>query len=210
MATPIANGDVFAVRIASFVGSQLGLNDVAYKVTGLVSSSGTTCENLPALLDAVIGPLYAAWLPSTGSYYGLSLTRVFGGAIQPGVTVTGSAGGVAGGCSAKQVAGLVQKKTAFGGRSGRGRIYVPFVPASYIAGDGELTLTGKTALATLAAGVFATIPISFPGPGACDLVPQLVKRSPLTFTAITSFLARSTPATQRRRGDYGKLNGPPW
>jgi hypothetical protein len=110
-----------------------------------------------------------------------------------------SAGSMAGSSSGlgnpANVALLVKKNTGFGGRTGRGRFYIPGIPESAIAANGTILATAVTAWGT-ALEAFRTTLISL------GLVPTLLHGagSPVqTPMPITSFTVDATGATQRRR-----------
>lgn len=93
------------------------------------------------------------------------------------------------------VAYLLHKRTAFGGRAGSGRMYVPGVPEAQIASNGNLDNTWRgnmnTGFTDLAATLVANncVPVLLHGTG-----------SPLTTpTPITALEVDDVVATQRRR-----------
>jgi hypothetical protein len=106
---------------------------------------------------------------------------------QPG-TVTGDS-------DAPQVAMLVHKVTALGGRAGRGRMYQPGVPDAFVNGAGELT--GTTAgIATAAYSLFRTILEESDTP----MVVLHGEGSPIsTPTPVIGLSVDTRCATQRRR-----------
>lgn len=109
----------------------------------------------------------------------------------PGAGTGGSAGQI----GASQLGVLVQKVTAFGGRSGKGRLYIPGAVETGIDVDGSLTPAYQTTLQTVFANfrqelIDAGFPmVVFHRPG-----------SPLTEpTPVTSMSVQDRPGTQRRR-----------
>jgi hypothetical protein len=108
-----------------------------------------------------------------------------------------------------QVAGLLTKRTGLAGRKNRGRIYVPFPDqvhvnfntnfpiAAYLADLNTLALQLKSPITFIAAGTTYT----------CDL--QLYHRATKTFTPTSDVISRPRFATQRRRGNYGRVNVAP-
>lgn len=91
---------------------------------------------------------------------------------------------------------LVQKNTNFGGRSGRGRFYIPGVPEQNADEGGELT-SGVLGGLQIAMDAFYAALL------AADLPPVLLHAEPdapiTTPLPITSFTVSSKIATQRRR-----------
>lgn len=90
---------------------------------------------------------------------------------------------------------LVQKVTGFGGRTGRGRFYIPGMSEGQVDSDGTWSPTWVTGMQT-ALEVFRTnlltaglVPVLLHGPDSPVGAPM----------PITSFAVSSTAATQRRR-----------
>lgn len=130
-------------------------------------------------------------------------TSVIEGRVKFGPTETGpsglqgysSNGGDGGAAAAPNGAYLVHKVTALGGRAGRGRMYLPGPSEADVGGDGSIDATFLSALQTDLDAWHTDLV-------ALDLEPVLLHDagSPITLpTAITSFQADSTLATQRRR-----------
>lgn len=208
--TPVADGEVYIVRVACLCGGQLGMNDYRYIISDLVASSGSTVENMTTYLDTLISALYKNWLASDATYYGISVNRLQPSALQPITVVDPFTGTNGTKTSPKQSSSLVTKKTATPGKTGRGRVYIPFVSQTSTTVNGELNVVGFGFLDAISAFMFTPIPITFPGPGSCNLNPVLCKSTVDIPKPIVSWQSRRTIATQRRRGDYGKLNNPPW
>lgn len=109
---------------------------------------------------------------------------------------SGSIGGdVAPPTAAPNLAILVTKNTNFGGRTGRGRFYIPAQPESQINGAGAVD-TGYQATIQSAVDAFLGLTITD------GMVPVLLhgEDSPISAPMpITSFSVSSRAATQRRR-----------
>lgn len=112
-------------------------------------------------------------------------------AIEPSATV----GGVATGSSSAQVAWLVQKTTALGGRAGRGRLYLPGLAEADVDESGVITGAARAAMQGAWNTMVAALILQ-------DLVPVLLHgpTSPITTpTVIDNLIVDGTAATQRRR-----------
>lgn len=95
-----------------------------------------------------------------------------------------------------QVAVLVKKTTALGGRRNRGRFYLPWAVASGSIGEtGTLVGTEQTALQTKATA-FRTQLAATPSPTPMVLLHQVGSTTPTLVTALT---VDARGATQRRR-----------
>lgn len=117
-------------------------------------------------------------------------------ATGPSATITGAGlGGSTAAAATPQVAILVQKQTGFGGRSGKGRFYLPIVQEASVAADGTLLGGYITPLQTAMTSFLnnlesADIPmVVFHNPGAPLSAP----------TPVDSLVVQSRVATQRRR-----------
>lgn len=104
-------------------------------------------------------------------------------------------GGAGGAGAPPNVTYLVQKQTAFGGRAGRGRLYMPGVTEGSIGSDGVLVGATVTAIQNS----FDSLQTALE---AADLFPVVLhgEGSPLSVpSGITSFAVSTLAATQRRR-----------
>lgn len=97
--------------------------------------------------------------------------------------------------AAPNTAFLITKHTDFGGRAGKGRLYLPGVPEQAISSTGAIDALTVTALTTAWNDLDAELT-------AAELFPYLLHGagSPLTSPSpITSWTCESLAATQRRR-----------
>jgi hypothetical protein len=92
-----------------------------------------------------------------------------------------------------QTAYLLSKRTGFGGRQNRGRLYIPFVPSNWV--DGVGTLVGGAPAALNTAGLL--LPGTFLVPPMAGAV--ILHSGSAVPTPITSWHAEGIVATQRRR-----------
>lgn len=96
---------------------------------------------------------------------------------------------------APQVAALVRKHTALGGRAGRGRMYFPGMPQAQVAQNGGMSDLWITGIATQLNAIVAQValggdvPVLLHGAGSPISLP----------TPITTFSVAARCATQRRR-----------
>jgi hypothetical protein len=111
------------------------------------------------------------------------------------------------GLAPSQVAPVIRKSTALAGRSGRGRMYHPFLLSSLLTATGELTAAAITSL-TNAYAAFVTAQGVTSAGGTSSFVPVILHRNPLPLTSdpISSVAAVGYLGTQKRRGDYGRTN----
>jgi len=105
------------------------------------------------------------------------------------VAVPGDAGGS---CSPPQVAWLVRKSTALGGRRGRGRLFFPGVPEGSVDQAGVLDTTVSNAFQGLLDDWLSALAVS----GHSMVVLHADNTAP---TVVTSLALQAKVATQRRR-----------
>lgn len=104
----------------------------------------------------------------------------------------GNSGLVGGQAVSPQVALLVRKNTALGGRAGRGRFYIPGMPAASLVNSGTFDGTDMDQVVSEWTDIWNVM--AFVG-----LEQRLLHDSPLTPTPVTSMVGSVRVATQRRR-----------
>lgn len=112
-----------------------------------------------------------------------------------GLASASAAGDIAGESEPPQVAFLIRKITALGGRAGRGRMYVPGLAGGLFDSGGEATTVNANAIADALQAVHDDFV-------AANVTPVLLHSagSPVTTpTPITGYQAVTLAATQRRR-----------
>jgi hypothetical protein len=132
---------------------------------------------------------------ATGYDYAGCLVKFGPDATGPSARVTASIGPSGGTGASPNVTWLIRKNTQDGGRSGRGRWYLPGVPEAAVGSDGAMS---GTAVTNLQGDIDELI-----GLWAADgLIPVVLHETgaPITTPSeITSFTVDGRAATQRRR-----------
>ncbi len=110
------------------------------------------------------------------------------------ITSTGSpkVGTVTGDGMTPQVAYLIKKLTALGGRRNRGRMYLPGANESKVDGQGNVSSSFVTSLQTAADWFFTDL-------GTADIGLVILHADSSTPTDVTGLTAQAKVATQRRR-----------
>lgn len=149
-------------------------------------------------LDEAVAAFGTRFMPAITNQLTLSSAlikvgpNVTGPSLEKGYSVTGGSGNVGGYPGACY---LLTKRTAFGGRAGRGRMFLPGVPEATIEPGGLLTSGTATAMTTAATNWLAD--------HATNAVPVVLLHnagSPLTEpTPVTEMACSARTATQRRR-----------
>jgi hypothetical protein len=110
----------------------------------------------------------------------------------------------------KQTAGLITLRSSVVGKKNRGRQYVPFPATASDQGAGVPTLLYLADLIPLGAALRNVTVVGDAGPAnTADFSPIIWKKGSPTHAFITSMVVRRAWATQRKRGDYGRLNASP-
>jgi len=211
MAQEVVNGDFVEVKIYTFLDNQLGEN-VLY---GMMQASVGPQDAATIAIDVRnwFRTKYTDLMANDAVFLGISL-RTWGIAVGYPDFATiwskqdpwqaGTAGAVP--CP-KQASGIVSKYTPYGGRRGQGRSYVPFPATDSVEADGNPTAAYLADLTTLGNAMVGPDPV---GGGNYDIQWGLMKwRQPNTFLALVNSIPRDRFATQRRRGDYGRVNAIP-
>lgn len=186
-----------AVQVSGIVGSGVSLTTIAGKI---LTNYQTAFPNMHASQVVLNGVSCELLTSPTG--------RVAQSVI---VTDNVTTGLIVGDTAPSQVAVVVRKVTGFAGRAERGRLFVPFVPDDKLDANGELIPPFGAVLAGLCTIIFgpdnATV-----GPDTTSWIPVLLHKTPrltpISFTLLDGFAGTERLGTQRRRGDYGKLNAP--
>lgn len=203
-------GDIWTIRPCLFDGTQLSLNVLYYQVTAQ-AGLGATAQQIADDADASFAASIKAAAADTATYLGCLAQRVLPlpvGVVGKGTTNTGAGTGGAI-CMPRQVAGLISKNTAQGGRRGRGHAYIGFVPVAAVQGDGAPTAAYLLLLADIA--TIISTPLSSGGGGNTSvLTPGIYSKKFTGFFPYTLVGRETAFATQRRRGAYGRPNISPF
>lgn len=207
---PLAADQKLQVRLYCTRGDQTAINVLNYKV---VSADGTMTEqDLVGALATRFAPKYKDVMSVGAEFYGVDLRPFVGN--QLGATFWSKngagAGTVLGQVLPKQISGLIAWQSAVPGRHGKGRMYVAFPSESDNDTNGVpgVTYAGPLlALATTLAGQFT---VTAGGVKTADVVLCIRNRLTNLFSPVAAATARVKWATMRSRGDYGRINPPPF
>jgi hypothetical protein len=203
-------GNIIEHRTYTVLGNQTSINVFHWFVASQVGL-GSTEVNLGATLAGLFAGPYKALLTNQASYYGLGIQKVYPVPISTSFYLaTGAGPGTAGiNASGRQLAGFLKKSTNTADRHGRGRLYIPFPSTGDISALGQPTgayFVRATALAVL----YQTGFTAGAGGNTSDLIPCIFDRQTGFHIPITLVSAVQLWATQRRRGDFGRVNAPPF
>jgi hypothetical protein len=209
-------GAEYKHRTFCYLGNQVGLNTRYFTVSAI--TGGTVSESALATgIDAQLAPLYKPALCNLAQYIGSDIQNITGMTPYPiQIGTNANAGNGTGGSLPMpgQVSGIYTTYTGLTGKGYRGRSYIPFPSITHATTTAPSSPTSAyQALIQLIAASTVGVTTVGAGTGFVTLTWALRHVAPSslagTMTPITSALARPDWATQRRRGDYGRLNPVP-
>lgn len=209
MSLQLALNDILEAKMFSGLQpGQLFINVQHYRVIAVAGSS-TDLATLMSTLDNNWSAALKGLMNTTFTYFGSAWKRINpAGPSFEWIIFNAGAGTLASGDPLpKQVAAVVTKLTAGTGRAARGRLY--------LGGFGEADNTGSapdpaTITAINTAISIITVDTATGGANAVTVRPVIYHRASNSTTDITGIRCRSIWGTQKRRGDYGRVNRLPW
>lgn len=133
--------------------NQRASNRWYYKVRGLTAAGTWGTGDVGASLCLTGAALYAGVLTDDAQFRGV-ITRVIGPALRksPGFKTSSlDVGDVTGDMCPPGDAVLIRRYDNFGGRSGTGRVFIPFIPVSFLDAPGDVASASVTSYSDLAA-----------------------------------------------------------
>lgn len=220
MATNLATGMIVRERVYCYdtQSRQVGINVVYYEIGTVVGGiSDADFAHIRSTFHA--GP-YKGWLSSRSRYDGTGIKIVDPDPFPEILSASGNGPGVAGAMQTPtQVSGLIRfgSATTVLGHTlppkkyiPKGRIYIPFPAQQWADDDGLMKASAVTALGLIR----DTFPMTDVAVGALGTAPYSLKiKTGSTLVPYVQVTSRGIPqlfATQRRRGDFGKINASPF
>lgn len=183
--------------------NQNGLMVWHYKVTNVVGGS-VTDQMAVSQIDSNFAPLIKNMLSDQATYEGTAAQIISIIAVgKVGTTQSQGPGLVAGELMSTMTAGEVSLRTALGGRSFRGRKYVPFPGEDDNQASGKPEDNYVVRLALFGAQLEAPEVVAN-GADSATLTPVVYSRKLGSGTAISDSIARTEWATQRRRSQINR------
>lgn len=205
-----AVNDLITCKHVMYGVDQLGLNVRHFRVSA-VAGPGVTAQNIADALATLYGPLYAPLIGNSTSYFGTIVQKILplpqAAAVQSIVASVPGTGGVD--LMARQVSGIISIRTLLAGRSRRGRAYIPFPTETMNANPGAPT-GGYTANLLALSSQMEQDTTVVSGGDTCTLRPVVWSRRLGIMTDVERCIPEAHWATQRRRGDFGRLNPNPF
>jgi hypothetical protein len=219
MSTPIGNGTILRIRAYAYnpAETQVGINGTYWLVSGVTGV--VTDLDANARFGAVYAAFYQALMPVTCNFAGVGVALMIEGSrLQQTAELfddTFAGPGTAGPAGTPtQASYLISFKTGSPLRHFNGRIYPPFPWAGFADASGKMLAAGQVVLQQLAqqyqlgftfegAGTTATFTLLVRGKFPPPVVPEV------SYLPVTAAIGRPRFATQRRRGQYGRINALP-
>jgi len=204
----VALFDTVEVRICCYTPSQIALNVLHYLCLA-VSSAPPDYSIVAAGFDTLFAGNYKNMLGGNAAYRGVTAKRLTSiQSIQ--YPAVGGAGAAAGGATVMptQAAGIITIRTRFGGSGYRGRVFLPFVAASYLTTAGAPAAPLIALMGAIAVSMGPSITI-VGGAGSSCILQQVIRKRGGIMTAdpqVIGYTVQPKFGTQRRRGQYGQPN----
>lgn len=206
--TTLNKDDILELKTGCRLEAQNGLNVLHYIVTDVVGVSITDAALLDLILN-VVAPKFKAYMPATATFSGASL-QVIDPPPMAGLTtsVIGAGPGTQVADALPPVASMLfTKRTALAGRAFRGRMYLPFWSEASSDANGD-PLVAALALGKAIADVLLAPTLWDDGANGVYLTPVIWHRTTKSYTEVTTYLARTKWATQRRRSQINRGDAP--
>jgi hypothetical protein len=203
--------DHVQVRVVCYTPTQISVNVLDYVVRSPVITFGATLQEMATAISATLGPDYKAWMPSVARYRGVSVQDLTNPVSVPYVSFANDGPGTNGATLAPtQTTGIIQKKTLSGGRANRGRIYAGFPSQANLTATGGMSAGGLGLLANIQDAIDTSQTIV--GAGGTTNLDLVVwhRGGAFNYTLVNQLVALGEWATQRRRGQFGRINLPPF
>jgi hypothetical protein len=206
MAQLLAINDVIRAQIVTVDNEQAAFNTVYYKVTG-VGVSVANLHDFAVNWSALVAPKVKPMI-----YNGATFDGVISQIISPlplmardlysldsGVGTGGAIG------APRQSAPIIGWRTDFAGPGFRGRMYMPFMSSSHLAGYG-LASNAYVALMVILANAIQGFTAVSNGGRTATVEQVLWRRAGSITTPVTSNVTSPDIGTQKRRGTFGRAN----
>jgi hypothetical protein len=201
--TPVVS-DVLRVRYVSFSVDQVAINTLHYYVLA-VTGTGATLQEIASGFMADVNVAYKGTQTPNSTFRGTGARNMTPPRTLEFTSIAGTGvGTVAANELPRQVTALFNFRTFLAGKKERGRIYLPFVPATFADGAGNGTAAATTAYTALLTAMLINRVIV--GAGGNTTLTQVIRHADGTTSAVQTHTYTGRFATQRRRGNYGRLN----
>jgi len=214
----MVNNHLYKYRSFSFFASQAAIVSNYFVTTTIVGAPPLQSDVVDSL-ETLFGPKWKALMTNGASYVGSDIQDVTGNppyAVPAGSVLSGGVGTAGTNPLPTQTCGVITKLTDLVGRQFRGRMYVPFPDQADTTLVVPIVPTAGyvTRLQLLAADFTGQDTIVAAGGGTVTIQWVLVHKAPKVGptplpTPVTNERSNKLWGTQRRRGNYGRVNPVP-
>jgi hypothetical protein len=202
--------EIYKVQLVCTFGEQTSINRSWWQVksvTGLLPSD----QNFADRLAGTLALDFKLALSASATYRGVSVQKVYPLPAYDFVTslINQGPGGTPLNPLPRQVSGFIQLLTGFAGKRYKGRMYMPFPAAGSSGTDAHPTAPYLAALAAIA-NWFCTDLTVTAGIETAVLRAGLWHQTQPSLIPFIDNVENPEWATQRRRGDKGRPNSPPF
>lgn len=204
-------GIVRAVTYCQKAG-QVAVNQHKWQLTNLTSGTAFSSNQFTINYDVAMAALYNPLMYVDANYYGTQVYLLNPIGLPPrpdSINVNTTPGTGPGSFLPTQTCGLISLRSATLGKIGAGRTYLPFPYGDANSPDGVPTAAYQTNAAFLA-GFLESNFVVIDGGVTATFRPCLYRGGTDTPRFIEEATVSGSWATQRRRGDYGRLNKVPF
>jgi len=192
--------DIWQVRLICKAGNQWSQN-VRYYQTTQETGDPPAAADVATAVSANFQAEYILCLAASASYQGVIAQKIVPIPALDSGSHQVSLAGERGVDPVLQVCGLIRLRSGFAGKTGRGRVYIPFPSGTDFDANGDPIAAYKTSLLNLAASFLDTITIGPLGAPTWTGSPILYRRKTGSTRPILTESISQTYATQRRRAD---------
>lgn len=207
MAASLTVGDLLKCQVWTADLEQAAVNTVYYRVLTITGTPDT--DDVAVDFNTAMKAVYPVLLSDTAGYLGVQVTDITALPLQSPSNFSDPVVGTGGTIGApRQSAPLLRFVTGFAGPKGRGRLYIPFMPAAGLAtaGFASTAYLADMVLMMNALSGFTSFSV---GGNSGTLEQVLFHRITKTGTKIITWSTTNKIATQKRRGSFGRANVSP-
>jgi len=216
MANVIGVGDMLAARAWVQLDEQGAVNTYNFVCTGRAGAGGTD-QDLATAMDSLFGSFYVPLISNLTEYRGtqvyfLKRLGLLTAAAPVNSIASASVGSAASFPLPRTAAAIMKYNTGLRGPRNRGRIFLPFVSADFLANNGRPTVGFDTLVNSFLSVMLAGFTVGSGG-NTSDVVWSLLHKNKGTIPTDRGPILHAESADKfgqmHKRGDYGRANASP-
>jgi hypothetical protein len=201
--------EVWRVNFYLWVDGQIGITGINTFIN-MVTGAPVNAGDLAFAYMAATDPNFTLLTANAVLILGARASRVKGAGPDPqaGIATSTSTGSSANPPMPQQASGIMSYYTIFAGRSKRGRMYIPFPSVGDQDTDASPIQNYADRITALGDNIMGVTAFTGISTGSANINWVIWHKATLTTDDVASHIGRKRWATQKRRGNYGKLNPP--